>query len=193
MPLLRAAFYGERPISVDDTARFSSKIATLHRYWLERHRADGGLPRRSDIDPLEITRAAPDLLPHLWLVDVLRAPYRFRYRLIGGAVNEAGTLARVGDLIEPAGGLGGNSSLYDNLVWVCEEKCPNHRRGAPTLLHSKHVEQIERVSLPLVDDQGQVTMILSGPSIAGRRAGAGYASPLDPGNRGAIAALFSRR
>lgn len=158
---MRAARYGERPISIDDTARFSPKIATLHRYWLERHRADGGLPRRSDIDPLEIARAAPDLLPHLWLLDVLRGPYRFRHRLIGGAVSEAGALARVGDLIEPASGLGGNSSLYDNLVRVCEEKCPNHRRGAPTLLHAKHVEQIERLSLPLVDDQGLVIMILS--------------------------------
>lgn len=92
---------------------------------------------------------------------MLRAPYRFRYRLIGGAVNEAGTLAHVGDLITPAGGLGGNSSLYDNLVKVCEEGRLNHRRGAPTLQHSKHVEQIERLSLPLADDEGKVAMILS--------------------------------
>jgi len=139
----------------------SPKLAYLYGYWLERCRPGGGLPRRGDIDPLEIARAAPDLLPHLWMVDVLRDPYRFRYRLVGGAVIEAGSPARVGAIIEPGSGREGNSNLYDNLVRVCEERCWNYRRGLPTLQHSKYVEQIERLSLPLADDEGRVAIILS--------------------------------
>ncbi len=94
-------------------------------------------------------------------MDVLRDPYRFRYRLIGGAVIEAGAVARTGDILGPGGGVGGNSSLYDNLVRVCEQRRWTYRIGRPTLLHSRHVERAERLSLPLVDDRGEVTMILS--------------------------------
>lgn len=152
---------GERIISNERPEHLSPKLAYLYGYWLERFRPGGGLPRRGDIDPLEIARVAPDLLPHLWMVDVLRDPYRFRYRLVGGAVIEAGSPARVGDIIEPRGGREGNSSLYDNLVRVCEARSWNYRSGAPTLQHSKHVEQIERLSLPLADHEGRVSIILS--------------------------------
>lgn len=48
-----------------------------YAYW-RRKAAGGKLPRRADIDPVEI----PRLLPHIRLVDVV-APGRFRYRLVG--------------------------------------------------------------------------------------------------------------
>ncbi len=152
---------GERIISNEHPEHLSPKLARLYGYWLERHRPGGCPPRRGDIDPTEIARAAPDLLPHLWMVDVLRDPYRFRYRLVGGAVIEAGSPARVGDIIEPGSGREGTSNLYDNLVRVCEQRCWNYRSGVPTLLHSKYVEQIERLSLPLADDEGRVSIVLS--------------------------------
>jgi hypothetical protein len=48
-----------------------------YAYWC-RKAAGGRLPRRADIDPVEI----PHLLPHIRLVDVLEQG-RFRYRLVG--------------------------------------------------------------------------------------------------------------
>lgn len=52
----------------------------LYEYWAARCR-DGRLPSREDVDPIEI----PDLLPSLFLVDVVRegGDLRFRYRLVG--------------------------------------------------------------------------------------------------------------
>lgn len=137
----------------------SPKLVTLYRYWLSCHRPDGRLPRRRDIDPIALARLAPALVPHLWLLDVLRNPYRFRYRLIGGALVEAGAPGRVGEFVHEVGG-GPGTSLHGNLVRVCEERVCNHRGGPPTLPHSTHVEEVERLSLPLVDDADQVAMIL---------------------------------
>jgi hypothetical protein len=53
-------------------------LIRLYDYWQARHR-DGRLPGRADIDPMELRF----LLGNLLLVDVLRDPQRFRYRLAG--------------------------------------------------------------------------------------------------------------
>jgi len=58
-------------------------LSALWRYW-EGKRGDLPMPRRRDIDPVDI----PSLLPHLMLVE--RTPEgRFRYRLAGTAVVQA--------------------------------------------------------------------------------------------------------
>ncbi len=66
---LRAEVLG--PVAIPDLHR-------LYDYWAAR-RKDGRLPSRADIDPADL----PFVLGDLLLVDVLRAPLRFRYRLIG--------------------------------------------------------------------------------------------------------------
>lgn len=50
----------------------------LYDYWCARCK-DGRLPGRAAIDPIDL----PFVLADLLLVDVLREPVRFRYRLIG--------------------------------------------------------------------------------------------------------------
>ncbi|WP_193371218.1 PAS domain-containing protein [Pelagibius marinus] len=56
-------------------------LADLHGYWRSRCRGQP-FPARADIDPVDI----PALLEHLVLLDVLRDPLDFRYRLVGGHV-----------------------------------------------------------------------------------------------------------
>jgi hypothetical protein len=56
------------------------RIAGFARLWL-RLRGVRTMPSRRDLDPLDF----PDLLPCVWLADVLPGP-RFRYRLAGEAV-----------------------------------------------------------------------------------------------------------
>jgi len=58
-------------------------LSALWRYW-ERKRGSQPMPRRRDIDPVDI----PSLLPHLMLVE-RTAEGRFRYRLAGTAVVQA--------------------------------------------------------------------------------------------------------
>jgi hypothetical protein len=69
---LRAQVLG--PITVPELHR-------LYDYWAARAKP-GRLPSRADVDPIEL----PFVLADLLLVDVLRDPLRFRYRLIGSNI-----------------------------------------------------------------------------------------------------------
>src|SRR3546814_691455 len=61
-------------------------IAALVAYWHSIHPPQG-LPGRRHFDPVDV----PWLLPHIWLLDVFRDPWRFRMRLVGtGIVAHAG-------------------------------------------------------------------------------------------------------
>jgi hypothetical protein len=60
------------------------KIRALHAYWT-RKRGERAMPRRADLDPIEI----PTLLPHVFLIDVKReAPQLLIYRVFGTALVE---------------------------------------------------------------------------------------------------------
>jgi len=56
-------------------------LRAVMAYWNER-RGARLMPSRNDLDPLHI----PTLLPQLMLLDVLRGPLDFRYRLVGTAI-----------------------------------------------------------------------------------------------------------
>jgi hypothetical protein len=53
-------------------------IRQLHDYWT-LCRGNRTMPRRADIDPADIRY----LLPNIYLVDIERAPFRVRYRVVG--------------------------------------------------------------------------------------------------------------
>lgn len=58
--------------------RHLPSIKQLHDYWT-LCRGNRAMPRRADIDPADI----PHLLPNIYLVDIERAPFRVRYRVVG--------------------------------------------------------------------------------------------------------------
>ena len=58
------------------------RLIRAYDYW-NRIRGDRPMPSRRDIRPRDIQ----SLLPHIFLVDVLREPMRFRIRLAGTEVN----------------------------------------------------------------------------------------------------------
>jgi len=62
----------------------SSLIRRLYLYWRSKCR-DGTIPRRADIDPVEI----PKLVPNMLIADIEHDPFRVRYRLVGTAIVEA--------------------------------------------------------------------------------------------------------
>lgn len=58
----------------------------LLEYWKQLAQRMGRLPKRAEVDPLELP---VELLPNIFLVDVVRAegaPPRFRFRLLGSAI-----------------------------------------------------------------------------------------------------------
>ena len=62
-----------------DPTAIDPKLLTFYDYW--RAAAKGGsMPTRADIDPAEMPR---ELLPYLFLVDVVDGGRRFKFRLVG--------------------------------------------------------------------------------------------------------------
>ncbi|HEX3497840.1 MAG TPA: PAS domain-containing protein, partial [Stellaceae bacterium] len=70
-----------------DRSSWNPRIAQFFDYWLSI-KPGNGLPGRQHFDPLDI----PLLMPRVWMLDVLRAPLRYRYRLAG--TKEVETLQR---------------------------------------------------------------------------------------------------
>jgi PAS domain len=67
--------------------------ALLLEYWNHLAQRLGRLPKRSEVDPLELPTG---LLPNTFLVDVVRSPDapapRFRFRLLGAAITARETI-----------------------------------------------------------------------------------------------------
>lgn len=70
----------EMASSFDVSVVHSERIRKLNAYWLTK--AKGGVPSRSEIDPVDVR----ELLPNLMMIDMVGDPVRFRYRLVGTRV-----------------------------------------------------------------------------------------------------------
>ncbi len=55
------------------------QVRELLYYWMRKCNAEGHLPSRQDVDRIELA----ELLPQMWMLDVQRNPWRFRYRMAG--------------------------------------------------------------------------------------------------------------
>lgn len=55
------------------------QVRELLYYWMRRCGAEGHLPSRRHIDRVELA----ELLPYMWMLEVQRSPWRFRYCMAG--------------------------------------------------------------------------------------------------------------
>lgn len=132
------------------------EIVALYDYWRSKAPAEGILPGRRHIDPLDI----PKLLPHIWLVDVVDEPRRFRVRLLGTALVETGTPLRVGDFIIDRLLPEQRAASLAELESVVQSREPLWYRGPLKLRHVTYVHEVERIFLPLAADGRHVDMLL---------------------------------
>src|SRR5271156_7010638 len=84
------------PISVPP-ANAHAKIRAVYDYWLGKAPDAGKLPGRQHLDPIHI----PKLLENIWLIDVVGAAARLRFRLIGGASQRIGSPPNARDHLHP--------------------------------------------------------------------------------------------
>lgn len=128
------------------------KIRQIVAYWEAKHPAESVLPGRQHLDPVDI----PQLLPNVWLVDVARNPYRFRFRLLGTAVVEYAGEDNTGKWFDEA------MPDFDPRVFVdlVETGEPSWQRSASRMRPYKEYRELERVRLPLARDGRTVDMIL---------------------------------
>lgn len=132
-------------------------VQAAYTYWREIHPGDR-LPGRQHFDPLHI----PHLLPHIWLVDVLRdgpSP-AFRYRVVGTAVDRSMGQTLTGkymDLIIP--GFNDDIRLSGPYVAAAETGQLSYRKGAPLFRHNQQYRALERLLMPLARDGRRVDML----------------------------------
>lgn len=131
----------------------NTELQSLYRYWLNA-RSGPGMPRRVDIDPLEMVR----WLPHLYLVDVLPDGGYF-YRLAGEEIRHLYGCRVGGRRLEEV--FDGtirelkvnllNRVRLDRRVVYCQNSFLNHSNAYAT---------VDRLLLPLVDESDRVSQIL---------------------------------
>lgn len=132
------------------------KIVQIYDYWRRMTPAGEALPGRKHIDPTEI----PTLLEHIWLLDVVGTPPRFRFRLRGGAAQRMGLPGQIGDFMDQFFDGGPADERLDDLRFVVSARRPVWFRGEPRLKHTSEIAELERLHLPLAADGKTVDMIL---------------------------------
>ena len=136
------------------------QVRQMLYYWLRGCSADGRLPSRQLIDRTEIS----ELLPNIWMLDVQREPWRFRYRMAGAEFAAAIGRSTI------------SNDWYDELrpmAWAANRTrlITTARNGVPTWRHGPMpVEddafdfngwsEVENLMLPLAGDGVTVDTIL---------------------------------
>ena len=125
-------------------------------YW--ESKLDGRqMPARRDFDPVfEI----PHLLPWVILVDVLRDPLDFRYRLIGTGIAAQAHRDHTGCRFSELTRVGPGSVVWKDRLAVIDTRMP--KMTAPAYIgRDKLIQSVSGVHLPLSDDGEMVNMIFT--------------------------------
>lgn len=124
-------------------------------YWL---RIGGGrrMPSRADIRPDEIEAG---LLPHLGLIDVFGDGERFRYRLVGTAMNRLYARNYTGQFVDAAKAPGYASVLVEEYR-LCVREVSIRAFAALQRYGGGVTRRSHRLLLPLASDGRSVDMIL---------------------------------
>jgi len=130
-------------------------LRTMYNYWLDIHPAEGILPSRADFDPLDVHL----LLPKIWMFDVHHDPLRFKFRLVGTEIAKFIQVDPTGEWLLDAFPDAIASGAHENYCYVANDKSAHYRGGAPQYIVPDY-RYVERLLLPLVDENQQCNMIL---------------------------------
>ncbi len=149
-----------------DRSDWHPDIARFFDYWLSIS-PPGLLPGRQHFDPLHI----PQLMPRVWMLDVLRDPLRFRYRMAG--TKEVETLQRevTGLFFDDVHGpIGPNEGIMGRFHVALDQGAATYRKGSVLLRHHDDHRTVENCTVPLARD-GHTVDILVTCSVLFRRNG----------------------
>lgn len=132
----------------------SPRLREAYIYW-DAKRQNKLMPSRADIDPVEI----PRLLPYVILIDVVREPLDFRYRLMGTQACILMHRDFTGQMFSKIPGNGKESALWQACEAVVSSKAPMYWQIP--YLGPERFRHYEDVSLPLSKDGVNVTMIFA--------------------------------
>ena len=132
------------------------KVKEIERYWTSIWPAPDLLPARRSFDPT----AVPNLLPAIWLVDVVRNQLHFRFRLLGSRIEKFAGRRMTGEWLDEVLPEETRDTVVANLKEVVDTAAPSWRRGPSLIVPKKTSVTLERVYLPLAEDGRTVDMIL---------------------------------
>jgi hypothetical protein len=138
----------------DPSGLSAPRLKEALAYWHSK-RAGRAMPRRRDIDPVDI----PTLLPYVMLIDVLPQPLDFRYRLIGTEIRSISRRDYTGKRFSELPGKGKGSVLWHHCEQVVRKQAPPSG-STPYIGTEQYLRRCENVLLPLSEDGRDVTMIL---------------------------------
>ena len=144
----RVAVYKATPESLS-----SEKLRALYRHW-DQLRGIDTLPRRRDLSPIDFAY----MLGQVTIVDVLRQPINFAFRLIGTQIEELGRQGDQGktvDQIRPAYYRQMCEDAYKEAVEAASPLCLQLRS-----LRATTKAGYERMILPFTSGDGQVDVLL---------------------------------
>ena len=122
-------------------------------YW-DRLRGARRMPSRTELDPLDI----PDLLPYVMLVDVLREPLDFRFRLLGSGHDRIVACNYKGMRFSELPHLRRGNPVWEEYERVATEAVPL-RSFVPYIGSDPGVRSVEHCLMPFSTDGETVDMI----------------------------------
>jgi len=131
----------------------SPKLRHGLAYWNAK-RGDRPMPARADLDPTEMIPFVANVI----LLDVLRQPLDFRYRLIGTVVEEHMSMPYTGRRFSEFEGQRQGSRIWTNSERVLIERSPV-RTDVPYIGPKREFTTIQDVMMPLSADGETVDVI----------------------------------
>ncbi len=124
----------------------SALIRQFYVYWRSKCR-EGAIPRRADIDPVEI----PKLVPNLLIADIEYKPFRVKYRLVGTNVVEATGFEFTGRYLDEIVLADDEGPFLECYRTACDSRLPVQTR-IKWHLGDDTVREYDICILPLSDD-----------------------------------------
>ena len=134
------------------------RVTALHAHWRSIRPAGARMPGRQHFDPAALAK----LLPMIRLYDVFRAPWRFRYRLMGSELVRILGRDMTGRWFD-AGTPGSRARhSFEDLVFVGGGLGLSYHRGFSifSAVDKDHLTS-ERIMLPLARDGANVDIVLA--------------------------------
>lgn len=135
----------------------SRPLCALLEYWQAR-KGDRALPGRPDLDPVDIG----PLLPHIILIDVERAPERFRVRLVGTHVVDTLGRDNTGRYYDEVYRPEAYATFVEGIRRVIAGRAPLSGYGQVYFAAGREYLTYESLTLPLAADGRTVDMLLVG-------------------------------
>jgi hypothetical protein len=136
------------------------RLSRLYAYW-SKLCGDRRMPARGDFDPIDVH----ELLPNVFLIDVLNDPLDFRFRLAGTHFRELAGVEVTGKLIGEVFPPEFCSEVRIHWAAAVEQRKPLWGSGRHWLADRDYVEW-QGIVLPLSPDAEVVNMLLGGSVFA---------------------------